>query len=60
MDYEEIISEEEQKLLAKQAKCKHGEYKIFIKCQDCGKAWSEKNLHIGLTLCNEEIKKKTT
>lgn len=55
-DYSDYIDLEEIKLRAKQEKCEHGEYKIVIKCEHCGKSWSEKNLHLGLKneIINEE------
>lgn len=56
-DYSDYCDKEMEKLLAKQAKCGHGEYKIMIKCEHCGKLWSEKNLQLGLK--NEIIIKQS-
>lgn len=48
-DFDDFLSEDDAKRLAKQSKCLHdSEFFILIKCSKCARCWSEKNLHIGL------------
>lgn len=61
MDYEELLTEEEQKRLSKIAKCKHDkEFLIFVKCRKCSLVVSNKKNDklfekIAAILKNEEI-----
>lgn len=41
-EFDDYVSEEEAKLLAKQAKCKHNFHFVMIKCKNCGSVKSEK------------------
>lgn len=47
-EYLDYASEEEIKLMAKQAKCRHNYRFIMMKCEKCGSVKSEKTLPLGL------------
>lgn len=48
-EFSDYLSAEEQKLLAKQAKCEHkGEIIICFKCKNCGLWWTKKTKDLTL------------
>lgn len=56
-EFSDYLDKEEQKLLAKQAKCLHDFYFVMIKCKKCGSVKSEKEEE--MVACLLDIKNRT-